>query len=180
MEIHLQDVRIYHFICRVILIRTYFLDDCRRDGWNARRRPLVIQLSIELRKGNLRGTKRGSKAPTGTFCYQDEWDYERRNILATHVVIIYQRVSWDHCGGIVTPSPICLPLAMRRVTPGLFFRDLMMVKMKSMFAIGFVFTSLLSMFNSIFDGKVVAHLPFTPISWVQGISHRYQMQARPL
>merc|ERR1712154_444255 len=51
-------------------------------------------------------------------------------------------------------------------------RDLMMVKMKSMFAIGFVFTSLLSMFNSIFDGKVVAHLPFTPISWVQGISHR--------
>ena len=55
---------------------------------------------------------------------------------------------------------------------GFIFRDLMMVKMKSMFAIGFVFTSLLSMFNSIFDGKVVAHLPFTPISWVQGISHR--------
>ena len=47
-------------------------------------------------------------------------------------------------------------------------RDLMMVKMKSMFAIGFAFTSLLSMFNSIFDGKVVAKLPFTPISWLQG------------
>jgi calcium load-activated calcium channel len=28
------------------------------------------------------------------------------------------------------------------------------------------------MFNSIFDGKVVARLPFTPISWIQGISHR--------
>merc|ERR1712025_868508 len=51
-------------------------------------------------------------------------------------------------------------------------RDLMLVKMKSMFAIGFAFTSLLSMFNSIFDGKVVAKLPFTPISWLQGLSHR--------
>ena len=51
-------------------------------------------------------------------------------------------------------------------------RDLMLVKMKSMFAIGFAFTSLLSMFNNIFDGKVVAKLPFTPISWVQGLSHR--------
>ena len=51
-------------------------------------------------------------------------------------------------------------------------RDLMMVKMKSMLAIGFAFTSLLSMFNNIFDGKVVARLPFTPISWVQGLSHR--------
>ena len=47
-------------------------------------------------------------------------------------------------------------------------RDLMMVKMKSMFAIGFAFTSLLSMFNSIFDGKVDAKLPFTLISWLQG------------
>ena len=25
---------------------------------------------------------------------------------------------------------------------------------------------------SSFDGRVVAHLPFTPISWLQGISHR--------
>ena len=46
-------------------------------------------------------------------------------------------------------------------------RDMMMVKMKSMMAIGFAFTSLLSMFNSIFDGKVVAKLPFVPISWIQ-------------
>ena len=28
------------------------------------------------------------------------------------------------------------------------------------------------MFNSIFDGRVVAKLPFTPIYWVQGLSHR--------
>ena len=33
---------------------------------------------------------------------------------------------------------------------------------------GFAFTALLSMFNSIFDGRVVAKLPFTPIYWVQG------------
>lgn len=51
-------------------------------------------------------------------------------------------------------------------------RDLSLVKMKSMFAIGFAFTALLSMFNSIFDGRVVAKLPFVPISLVQGISHR--------
>lgn len=70
--------------------------------------------------------------------------------------------------------------------------------MKSMFAIGFAFTALLSMFNSMyviehfffvkyqtnilyfksilctyrFDGRVVARLPFTPIPWVQGLSHR--------
>jgi len=51
-------------------------------------------------------------------------------------------------------------------------RDLSMFKMKSMFAIGFAFTALLSTFNSIFDGRVVAKLPFTPISWIQGLSHR--------
>ena len=28
------------------------------------------------------------------------------------------------------------------------------------------------MFNSIFDGRVVAKLPFTPIYWIQGLSHR--------
>ncbi|XP_046997563.1 calcium load-activated calcium channel [Schistocerca americana] len=51
-------------------------------------------------------------------------------------------------------------------------RDLSLVKMKSVFAIGFAFTALLSMFNSIFDGRVVARLPFVPISWIQGLSHR--------
>merc|ERR1711936_337385 len=45
-------------------------------------------------------------------------------------------------------------------------------KLKTMFAIGFAFTALLSMFNSIFEGRVVAKLPFTPIYWIQGLSHR--------
>ncbi|VDO73888.1 unnamed protein product [Heligmosomoides polygyrus] len=39
-------------------------------------------------------------------------------------------------------------------------RDMSMFKMKSMFAIGLAFTALLSTFNSIFDGRVVARLPF--------------------
>ncbi len=51
-------------------------------------------------------------------------------------------------------------------------RDLSLVKMKSMFATGFAFTALLSMFNSIFDGKIVARLPFVPISFITGLSHR--------
>ena len=51
-------------------------------------------------------------------------------------------------------------------------RDLSYVKMQSMFVIGFIFTSLMGMFNSIFDGRVVGKLPFTPISFMQGISHR--------
>lgn len=51
-------------------------------------------------------------------------------------------------------------------------RDLSLVKMKSMLATGFAFTALLSMFNSIFDGRIVARLPFLPISWIQGLSHR--------
>ncbi|MGH0181055.1 UNVERIFIED_CONTAM: hypothetical protein FKN15_005599 [Acipenser sinensis] len=51
-------------------------------------------------------------------------------------------------------------------------RDLSMVRMKSMFAIGFCFTALMGMFNSIFDGRVVAKLPFAPLSYIQGLSHR--------
>uniref|UniRef100_A0A1I7XTC6 tRNA_synthFbeta domain-containing protein n=1 Tax=Heterorhabditis bacteriophora TaxID=37862 RepID=A0A1I7XTC6_HETBA len=51
-------------------------------------------------------------------------------------------------------------------------RDMSMFKMKSMFAIGLAFTALLSTFNSIFDGRVVARLPFTPIGFIQGLSHR--------
>ncbi|XP_072046072.1 calcium load-activated calcium channel-like [Amphiura filiformis] len=51
-------------------------------------------------------------------------------------------------------------------------RDLSLVKMKSMFVIAFTFTSLMGMFNSIFDGRIVAKLPFLPISWLHGISHR--------
>ncbi|VDO67535.1 unnamed protein product, partial [Haemonchus placei] len=51
-------------------------------------------------------------------------------------------------------------------------RDMSMFKMKSMFAIGLAFTALLSTFNSIFDGRVVARLPFVPIGFLQGLSHR--------
>jgi len=51
-------------------------------------------------------------------------------------------------------------------------RDLSLVKMKSMFAIGLAFTALLSIFNSIFDGRIVAKIPFHPISFIVGISHR--------
>jgi uncharacterized membrane protein (DUF106 family) len=47
-----------------------------------------------------------------------------------------------------------------------------MVKMKSMMTISFAFMALLSMFNSIFEGRVVAKLPFEPISWIRGLSHR--------
>lgn len=51
-------------------------------------------------------------------------------------------------------------------------RDLSLVKMKSMILTGFAFTALLSTFNNIFDGKVVAKLPFHPLYWIQGLSHR--------
>uniref|UniRef100_A0AC34FIA6 Calcium load-activated calcium channel n=1 Tax=Panagrolaimus sp. ES5 TaxID=591445 RepID=A0AC34FIA6_9BILA len=51
-------------------------------------------------------------------------------------------------------------------------RDMSMFKMKSVFAIGIVFTALLSTFSSVFEGRVVAKLPFIPISFVQGLSHR--------
>ena len=39
---------------------------------------------------------------------------------------------------------------------------------------GFAFTALLSMFNTIFDGRVVAKLPFTPIYWIQVLKEFYQ------
>lgn len=51
-------------------------------------------------------------------------------------------------------------------------RELSMVKMKSIFFVGFAFTALLGMFNSIFNGRVVAKLPFQPVSFLVGISHR--------
>lgn len=51
-------------------------------------------------------------------------------------------------------------------------RDLSMVKMKSMFFVGLAFTAILGMCNSIFHGRVVAKLPFIPIGFIQGLSHR--------
>jgi len=51
-------------------------------------------------------------------------------------------------------------------------RDLSAVRMKSMLAIGFCATALLGVLNSAFEGRVVAKLPFTPVSLLHGISHR--------
>lgn len=53
-----------------------------------------------------------------------------------------------------------------------FTRDLNAVKIKSMFATAVIFTSLFSVCSSVFDGRVVCKLPFTPISWLYGMSHR--------
>ncbi|KAE9550574.1 hypothetical protein FO519_006232 [Halicephalobus sp. NKZ332] len=47
-----------------------------------------------------------------------------------------------------------------------------MFRMKSMFAIGITFTALLNVFSSMFEGHIVAKLPFHPISLVHSISHR--------
>jgi hypothetical protein len=47
--------------------------------------------------------------------------------------------------------------------------------MKSMVAISFTFMALMGMFNTLFDGRVVAKLPFEPISLLQGLSHRNLM-----
>ncbi|KAM8970588.1 calcium load-activated calcium channel-like [Sarcophilus harrisii] len=64
-------------------------------------------------------------------------------------------------------------------------RDLSMVRMKSMFAIGFCFTALMGMFNSIFDGRVVAvlilpndsrNLPKTPQMEARVSQHGYPGQ----
>jgi len=45
--------------------------------------------------------------------------------------------------------------------------------MKSDFFIFIGFTmAFISMLNSIFDGRPVAKLPFTPLSFIQGITHR--------
>lgn len=51
-------------------------------------------------------------------------------------------------------------------------RDLSFTKMKSMALTGVIFTLLLSTFNNWFSGRVVAKLPFIPIGFIQGLSHR--------
>ncbi|OWA50972.1 Transmembrane and coiled-coil domains protein 1 [Hypsibius exemplaris] len=51
-------------------------------------------------------------------------------------------------------------------------RELSMVKMKSIIAIGVAFSAMLSIFSALFEGKVVAKLPFQPFSLFQGLSHR--------
>ncbi|EGG19239.1 hypothetical protein DFA_02024 [Cavenderia fasciculata] len=45
-------------------------------------------------------------------------------------------------------------------------------KMKSMFAVAISMISLFSYLNSLFNGVVVCKLPFEPIGFLQGLSHR--------
>ncbi|KAI3387420.1 hypothetical protein SNEBB_000951 [Seison nebaliae] len=51
-------------------------------------------------------------------------------------------------------------------------KELTIFRMKSNFAIGFVFMALLGVLNSIFEGRIVAYLPFTPFALIRGLSHR--------
>lgn len=47
-----------------------------------------------------------------------------------------------------------------------------MIKLNSMFFVGSAVTTIIGLCNSIFYGRVVAKLPFIPIGFIQGISHR--------
>ncbi|KAF2070363.1 hypothetical protein CYY_008319 [Polysphondylium violaceum] len=51
-------------------------------------------------------------------------------------------------------------------------KDLSFSKMKSMFAVAVSMIALFSYLNKGFDGKIVAKLPFEPIGFIQGLSHR--------
>lgn len=51
-------------------------------------------------------------------------------------------------------------------------RDMSLVKMKSIFAVGFTLVVLFGVLNSAYDGKVVAKLPFEPFPLVRNLSHR--------
>ncbi|KAF0992478.1 hypothetical protein HZS_1827 [Henneguya salminicola] len=46
------------------------------------------------------------------------------------------------------------------------------IRIKSTLISGVTFTTLIAFFNRIFAGKVIATLPFQPISIIRGISHR--------
>eukprot|EP00049_Salpingoeca_infusionum_P018915 m.359292 g.359292 ORF g.359292 m.359292 type:complete len:178 (+) comp18511_c0_seq1:61-594(+) len=47
-----------------------------------------------------------------------------------------------------------------------------MIKMRSTMLMSVTFIALLAMFNSVFEGRVVAKLPFQPFSLIQGMTHR--------
>eukprot|EP00055_Hartaetosiga_balthica_P002662 m.4773 g.4773 ORF g.4773 m.4773 type:complete len:192 (-) comp2287_c0_seq1:1039-1614(-) len=51
-------------------------------------------------------------------------------------------------------------------------QNLSLMKMQSTVVVGITFVLLMSVFHSIFDGIPVARLPFEPISFVRGLSHR--------
>jgi hypothetical protein len=50
--------------------------------------------------------------------------------------------------------------------------DLFMVKAKSMFAVGVAMVSIFAYLNSVYDGRVVARLPFEPVFPIRSLSHR--------
>merc|ERR1712137_148882 len=51
-------------------------------------------------------------------------------------------------------------------------RDLSFVKFQSMFAVMFTMVLFVGLLSSWFDGVVVARLPFQPIGFIQGMTHR--------
>ncbi|KJE93533.1 transmembrane and coiled-coil domain-containing protein 1 [Capsaspora owczarzaki ATCC 30864] len=51
-------------------------------------------------------------------------------------------------------------------------RDFATSKMRSSFALMFVFIGLMWLWNRVFDQTVMAKLPFEPISFIQGLTHR--------
>jgi len=51
-------------------------------------------------------------------------------------------------------------------------REMSFVRMKSMFAITITFVVLVGILNSLWDGKIVAKLPFEPVSIFRSLSHR--------
>ena len=50
--------------------------------------------------------------------------------------------------------------------------NLPVIKSKTIFAIGLTFITLMGISNLTFNGRVLAKLTFTPISWLHGLSHR--------
>eukprot|EP00475_Leptophrys_vorax_P029379 TRINITY_DN4309_c0_g1_i3.p2 TRINITY_DN4309_c0_g1~~TRINITY_DN4309_c0_g1_i3.p2 ORF type:complete len:183 (-),score=63.79 TRINITY_DN4309_c0_g1_i3:39-587(-) len=51
-------------------------------------------------------------------------------------------------------------------------RDMSMVKMKSTLFVAFIMIGVFGLLNNLFDGIVVAKLPFEPIPLIRGITHR--------
>jgi len=51
-------------------------------------------------------------------------------------------------------------------------KDMAMVKFKSMFFVALTLLSVFAFLNNMFDGQVVAKLPFTPFPLIRGMTHR--------
>jgi len=53
-----------------------------------------------------------------------------------------------------------------------FNKEMSLTKMKSVFAVGITMIGFFAFMNRMYDGKIVAKLPFEPISFVTSLSHR--------